>query len=241
MSELLILPDANALTQAACTRVMACISESVRARGRCMLALSGGSTPRDLYRQLATHPQLPWHAVHLCFGDERSVPPDDPRSNARMVHEVLTSEPFIPPTHVHRMRGELPPEQAARQYAEELRGLFPGEAIPRFDLVLLGLGPDGHTASLFPHSKALDERDAWVVSNWVESQQTMRITLTFPVLNAARACLFLVSGRDKAPAVQAVLERKTSLAELPAIGVQPTDGILVFMLDEPSAAGLGNP
>ncbi len=238
MIERVIVEDISELAQAACARVVACIDASVHARGRCMIALSGGSTPRALYRELARHPALPWPRVHLCFGDERAVAPDDPRSNARMVHETLGKEPFVPPENVHRMRGELPPVEAARAYEAELRRLFPDEHFPRFDLVLLGLGQDGHTASLFPGSPALNEQSAWVVSHWVASQREERLTLTFPVLNSARVCVFLVAGTEKAWAVREVLEGQAAVEEVPARGVDPAQGTLTFMLDRASAAWL---
>jgi len=238
MRKILVLPDAEALAEAACQRVIECIRGSVAARGRCVIALSGGSTPRALYARLAQHPELPWDRVELCFGDERPVPPDHAQSNARMVQEALTHGPFVPPSNVHRIQGELPAPEAARAYESVLRGLFPGEGLPRFDLVLLGLGSDAHTASLFPRSSALQENQSWVVAHWVEAQASERITLTFPAINAARLCLFLVSGQDKASALHAVLESARPIVDVPARGVQPDHGALEFMIDQAAASAL---
>ncbi|MFT3922421.1 MAG: 6-phosphogluconolactonase [Myxococcales bacterium] len=231
-----VFADAATLADAACTRVVSFIEQAVAARGRCVIALSGGSTPKALYTRLAAHPELPWNRVELCFGDERPVPPDHEQSNARMVREALTHLPFVPATHVHRIAGELPGQEAALDYESVLRRLFPDQDLPRFDLVLLGLGSDGHTASLFPHTSALGERQAWVVSHWVEAQQSQRISLTFPVLNAARLCLFLVTGADKREALHAVLEGTASIIEVPAKGIRPAQGELEFMIDEAAAS-----
>ncbi|HUM13734.1 MAG TPA: 6-phosphogluconolactonase [Myxococcaceae bacterium] len=209
-------------------------------RGRFTLALSGGTTPKALYRQMAAGPRLPWDRMVFCFGDERNVPPDHPESNARMAREALTGLPFVDQSSVHRIRGELPAEEAAADYEQTLRKLFPGTTtFPGFDLVLLGLGPDGHTASLFPDSPALSERTRWVVANWVEKFRTHRITLTFPVLNAAAEVLFLVTGEDKVWALREVLRGKAPVVEIPARGIAPTSGRLTFLVDQAAAAGLG--
>ena len=212
--------------------------EAIEERGRFTLALSGGSTPRALYELLAQRSDLPWSQIELCFGDERAVPPDDPASNARMVHETLTQRPFVPPERVHRIRGELPAAEAARDYEQRLRQLFPGAAAARFDLILLGLGADGHTASLFPDSPALAETRAWVAANRIEALNTERITLTFPVLNAAAHVLFLVAGADKTHALNELLAGSAPVSVIPARGVQPNSGTLTFFVDE-AAAGSG--
>ncbi|HEY6877301.1 MAG TPA: 6-phosphogluconolactonase [Polyangiales bacterium] len=235
--ELRIFEDAGAVATAACELVCTQAVRAVEARGRCSIVLAGGSTPKALYQQLAAHPELPWDKIYLFFGDERSVPPDHPDSNARMARESLTRMAFIPEARVHRIRAELPAPAAAADYEQTLRSLFPAVELPRFDLVLLGLGSDGHTASLFPHTKALAERTAWVVANRVDKLATDRITLSYPVLNAAAHVLFLVAGADKAPALKAVLEGDASLEDIPARGVQPA-GQLTFLVDRAAAAQL---
>jgi 6-phosphogluconolactonase len=240
--EVQVVDDAAALADTAARSVHDRAWAAVQARGRFTIALSGGSTPKALYRRLASGPPLPWDKVELCFGDERPVGPDDPQSNARMVREALTGHPFIPPDKVHRIEGELPAAEAASRYEQTLRRLFPGTTtFPRFDLVLLGLGPDGHTASLFPHSAALGEQNAWVVANWVEKFHTRRITLTYPVLNAAAEVLFLVSGADKIWALKQVLEGDARVEDVPARGIRPVSGRLTFLVDRAAAAGLGQP
>jgi len=240
--QLQVLPDLAAVAEAALQIVSQCARQSVQQRGRFTIALSGGSTPRALYQRLAQHPELPWQHIQLCFGDERAVPPTHPDSNARMVQETLGHCPFIPPENVHRIPAELPPAQAASAYQQTLHRLFGAtgieQGVPRFDMVLLGLGPDGHTASLFPHTVALSENSQWVVSHWVEAQHSERITLTFPVLNHARQVLFLVVGAEKASALRSVLEGDADVADIPARGVRPTAGQLGFLVDRAASAQL---
>ena len=238
--QLRVLESRDAVARTAAQWVHDRAWAAANARGRFTLALSGGTTPRALYQQMAAGPRLPWDRTVFCFGDERNVPPDDPESNARMAREALTGQPFVNQSSVHRIRGELPAAEAATDYEQTLRRLFPGAtSFPGFDLVLLGLGPDGHTASLFPHSPALDERAAWVAANWVEKFRTHRITLTFPVLNAAAEVLFLVTGDDKAWALREVLRGTAPVAEIPARGVAPASGRVTFLVDRAAAAGLG--
>lgn len=234
-----VLDDLDAVARSAAQWIHDRAWAAVNGRGRFTLALSGGNTPRALYRRMADAPRLPWDRTVFCFGDERNVPPDDPESNARMARETLTGQPFVNQSSVYRIKGELPAEEAAADYERTLRMLFPGTtAFPGFDLILLGLGPDGHTASLFPHSPALVERTRWVAANWVEKFRTHRITLTFPVLNAAAEVLFLVSGEDKAWALRAVLKGNAPVAEIPARGIVPTSGRVTFLVDRAAAAGL---
>ena len=238
--QLRVLESRDAVARTAAQWVHDRAWAAANARGRFTLALSGGTTPRALYQQMAAGPRLPWDRTVFCFGDERNVPPDDPESNARMAREALTGQPFVNQSSVHRIRGELPAAEAAADYEQTLRKLFPGTtSFPSFDLVLLGLGPDGHTASLFPHSPALDERAAWVAANWVEKFRTHRITLTFPVLNAAAEVLFLATGDDKAWALRKVLRGSAPVAEIPARGVAPASGRVTFLVDRAAAAGLG--
>lgn len=218
--EIVVCDNSAALSRAAAERVEAAIDEAVAQGGRCSVALSGGSTPRALYRLLAdpTAPfrrHIPWPQVHLFWGDERHVPPDHPDSNYLMVRDTLLRSISIPEANVHRVEGELADAaQAARAYEAELRSFFGAE--PRFDIVLLGLGEDAHTASLFPGSAALDERQRWVAAPFVAAQSAHRITLTPPVLNAAGLALFLVSGTAKARPLRDVLEGERDPKRFPA-------------------------
>ena len=170
----------------------------------------------------------------MWWGDERCVPPEDPASNYRLAHAALLSKVPIPAENVHRMRGELEPEAAAAAYASELAAHFGDEL--RFDLVLLGLGEDGHTASLFPGSAALAERRRWVAANWVESLDSWRLTLTYPAINASRHAVFLVQGAAKAGILKAVLEDEAG--EYPASRVRLADGMLIWVVDEEAARDL---
>lgn len=200
-------------------------------------ALSGGSTPRRLYEILAEPDcQIDWRNVHLFQVDERCVPPDDAESNYRMIREALLSKIKIPSANFHRMAAEGPDrEAAARDYAAELaRVLRPsGEELPRLDLILLGMGNDGHTASLFPGSAALGETRLWVAANYSPRLGKFRLTLTYPVLNAAKEVIFLVSGGDKAETLRQVLEGPPG--KFPAQGVQPSSGHPTWFVDKAAA------
>lgn len=211
---------------------------------RFTVALSGGETPRRLYTLLAAPrfaAAIPWASVHVYWGDERHVPPDDPESNYRMVREVLLSHVPIPPGNIHRVRAELSDAAAAAQsYADDLRASFdprPGER-PRFDLVLLGLGPDGHTASLFPGTEALHDTERLVAASWVAKLNSYRITLTPPVLNDAAMAVFLVSGASKAAPLHEVLDGIRQPDLYPAQLIAPTHGSLVWLVDRDAAAQL---
>ena len=241
-----IYADADALARAAADELMRLAQASVAARGLFTLALSGGSTPKKLYSLLATDPvfrAIPWDKSHLFFGDERHVPPDHADSNFRMVRESLLVSGIVPESHVHRMHAEIPDSaQAAADYDEEMRKFFTGDlrldGFPRFDLVLLGMGPDGHTASLFPDSPGLKETARWVIANPVEKFKTDRITFTFPVLNAARTVLLLVAGADKTEMIKQVLGPKPVEPPYPVQRVQPAHGEKIWLLDRAAAAGL---
>jgi 6-phosphogluconolactonase len=216
-------------------------SAAIRERGRYTVALSGGSTPRGLHQQLATafSNQLPWEKVFFFWGDERHVPPDFPESNFRMAKETLLSKLPIPEQNIFRMHGELPDaEQAAARYQEVLRDFFKPAAreFPRLDFNLLGMGPDGHTASLFPGTKGLEENQRWVIGNWVPQHDTWRITLTYPVINSSRVVMFLISGESKAEMVRKAL--KDPAANLPCQGIRPTSGDLMWYLDKGAGAKL---
>jgi 6-phosphogluconolactonase len=213
---------------------------AIGAQGRFTVALSGGSTPRGLHSQLAKdYPSFAWNRTFVFIGDERYVPPDHSDSNYRMANETLLTKVAIPPENVHRVRTELPdPKQAAAAYEADVRSFFELRAseFPRFDLIILGLGPDGHTASLFPGSEGLKEQSKLVIANWVEKFKTFRISFSYPALNHAAEVMFLVSGADNADAVRQVL--KGSTPPLPAQLVQPTEGKLLWMLDETAASKL---
>jgi 6-phosphogluconolactonase len=239
MTDLRVLPDPTELADAACAYVLASAHAAIAARDRFTLVLTGGSTPKLLYQKLAQHSELPWDKVEILFGDERAVPPDDKDSNAGMARATLTAKPFIPAARVHRMRGELSPAAAASDYEQTLRRLFPAaQGFPSFDLVLLGLGTDGHIASLFPHTRALAETRAWATDNWVDKLGVARITLTYPVLNEAADTLFLVAGADKAWALHQALEGNAAVEDVPVRGIEPRSGNVTFMVDVPASAQL---
>ncbi len=211
---------------------------AIAARNRFTVALSGGSTPKSLYSLLAAkYAGFDWSRTFLFFGDERHVPPGDSDSNYRMVNESLLSKIDIPAANVSRVKAENPDAAAAAaEYETQMQRFFalsPGE-FPRFDLILLGLGPDGHTASLFPGSEGLKEQSKLVIANWVEKFKTYRISFTFPVLNNAAEVMFLASGADKADMVHQVLEGKNT-PPYPSQQVGPFNGRLLWMLDEAAA------
>lgn len=236
-----VLASAADVFQAAAEEFVNLGRIAIGAQGRFAVALSGGSTPKALYSLLAAkYANFAWDRVFLFFGDERHVPPTDPESNYKMVNEALLSKIAIPPANVFRVPAENPDaDLAALNYEKQLREFFalkPNE-FPRFDLILLGMGPDGHTASLFPDSKALDENSRLVVANWVAKFNTYRITLTFPVINHAAEAMFMACGADKADMVHQILEGRAT-PPLPSQRVQPTDGKLLWMLDELAAGKL---
>jgi 6-phosphogluconolactonase len=242
--EVRILDDANSIAQTAAAEFLDAARESVQQNGSFSVALAGGSTPKTLYGLLASNPLLqakvPWSKIQFFFGDERHVPPDNPESNFRMANEAMLSKAPINPKQVHRIKGEKQnAAEAAEDYEQELRTSFQLQAgqLPRFDLVLLGMGPEGHTASLFPGTKALKENRRLVVSNWVGKLYTDRITLTPPVLNNAARVIFMVHGGEKAAALKAVLEGPYEPEQLPAQIIQPKQGKVLWLLD-PTAASM---
>ena len=240
------LPTPQELFAAAADEVVRAANQAVAQRGRFTLALSGGSTPKSLYNLLATNARttFPWDHTFFFWSDERHVPPTDPESNYRMADEAMLSKVPVAASNVFRVPAENQNvEAAAEAYDQALQKFFqlkPGE-FPQFDLILLGLGPDGHTASLFPESPGLQQKSRLVIANWVEKFKTSRITFTLPVLNAARTVAFLVSGTDKAPALHAVLEDKAAPEkDYPAKLVRPTDGNLIWFVDRAAASELSN-
>ena len=235
--EIVVAADPAALAHMAADHFTRLAGESVARAGRFTLALAGGSTPERLYALLAVEPYrscIPWGATHVFWGDERCVPPGHAESNYRMATKTLIRHVPIPREQIHRMRGENPDvDQASAEYERELREAFGLQAggIPRFDLILLGMGRDGHAASLFPGSPALREVTRLVVAPYVDRLQTYRLTLTLPVLNAAREALFLVSGRDKALMLRSVLDGPRGTDPPPARLVSPRDGIVTWLID----------
>jgi 6-phosphogluconolactonase len=231
-------PDAMAL--AAADWVLEAAAASTAASGRFLVALAGGSTPRRLYQALAASPRRErggWDRWVVFFGDERAVPPDDPSSNYRLARETLLEHVPIPPEQVHRMPAEWADlEAAAEEYSSILAALCPpwgGARVPRLDCILLGVGENGHTASLFPGDRSLEVRDRWVVPSRADTPPYDRLTLTFPVLNAASRVAFLVAGGAKSEALRAV-----ATGSAPAAGVRPPEGELRWFLDAQAAAGL---
>jgi len=239
--EVQIFPEAGALTRRAAEEFLKSVAEAVAQKGAFTVALAGGSTPKALYSQLADEPlrsQVPWEKVHFFFGDERHAPPDGAESNFRMANEALFLKGAIKPEQITRIKGEYADtEKAALEYEQALRAYFKlkvGE-YPRFDLVLLGMGEEGHTLSLFPGTKALHATDRIVVRNWVGKLYTERITLTATAANHASRVIFMVTRADKAPALKAVLEGPYEPEQLPAQLIQPASGKLLWLVDQ--AAG----
>jgi 6-phosphogluconolactonase len=242
--EVRILPDAAAITRRAAELFVQAAREAVANSDSFTVVLSGGSTPRSLYSLLADdsglRAQLPWEKMHFFFGDERHVPPDHAESNFRMANEALFSKALVKPPRITRIKGEYADtEKAALEYEQALRGYFIIEegAFPRFDLVLLGMGDEGHTLSLFPGTKALHAPpDRIVVRNWVGKLYAERITLTAPAINQANRVIFLVTRADKAPALKAVLEGPYEPEQLPAQLIQPAHGKLLWLVDKAAGA-----
>jgi|ERR1700722_15758267 len=242
-AEIRTLTTPQELFAAAAEEVVRSTNEAVAQRGRFTIALSGGSTPKSLFNLLATNAKtaLPWDRMFFFWGDERHVPPTDADSNYRMADETMLSKIPVAAGNIFRIPTENPDAAAAAEaYEQTLREFFelkPDE-FPRFDLILLGMGPDGHTASLFPETAALQETSRLVVANWVEKLKTHRLTLTLPVINAARCVTFLVSGIDKAPALHEVLESDAPGDQYPSKLIDPTDGKLIWLIDRAAASQL---
>jgi 6-phosphogluconolactonase len=237
MSSIQVFPDSNTQTKAAIDLFITSAQAAIEERGVFSTALSGGSTPRKLYAGLADperQDDLDWRNIHLFFGDERHVPPDHPDSNFLMVHEVLLSKVCIPDANIHRVKAELDPRLAAFNYEEELRGFFASEW-PRFDLVLLGMGEDGHTASLFPGTAGINEEQRWFIANHVPKQGAYRLTLSKNAINAARKIVVLVSGRSKAKKLTEVLQAKSPADENPILLIAPRDGEMLWLLEREAA------
>jgi len=238
--QLRVFANLEELSDHAANLFVSTAHEAVKTESRFTVCLSGGSTPRRLYAQLAQDPirnQVPWQQVHIFWGDERCVSLSSPDNHFAMTSELLLNKVPIPAENIHRMLGESPdPETAAKEYDAELSRFFrlgPSE-FPRFDLVFLGMGDDGHTASLYPGTPGLQERGRLVVAQYVPQRENYRLTLTFPVINSARRVVFLVAGAEKADALHHVLEGSAGF-DRPASLVKPSLGIVVWLVDRLAA------
>ena len=243
--EIRILADGASIAKRAAGIFVQAAAAAVKEKGSFTVALAGGSTPKTLYGLLVNdaslRSQVPWDKLHLFFGDERSVGPDHPDSNFRMASEALISKSPLKPEQVVRIKGENPDtEQGAKEYEQALRSYFKlsDGQYPRFDLVLVGMGNEGHTLSLFPGTKALHADKRIVSRNWVGKLYTERITLTAPAANNAKLVIFMVTGADKAPALKAVLEGPYEPEQLPAQLIQPANGKLLWLVDTAAGAML---
>ncbi|RRA47702.1 6-phosphogluconolactonase [Acidipila sp. EB88] len=243
-----VYEDGTALAHAAAKHFAERVAQSVEKRGRARIAISGGSTPKATFALLADPAQpygknIPWDKVELFWVDERTVGPDDPDSNYRMTRENLLSKVAPNPDKVHRIEGELDPEEAAAKYETVIRREFrlEGAEVPRFDVVWLGMGDDGHTASLFPHTEGIHELGRIAFANHVPQKDTWRITLSAPVINEALEVVFLIGGDDKAAPLERVLYGEYDPAETPSQLIQPKNGSLLFLLDTKAAAKLPKP
>lgn len=233
MALLTVVEDEAALARDGAARFGTVVHEATKERGRAVVSLTGGTTPKHMYEVLARRAEVPWHAVHLFWGDERAVAPDHRDSNYGMARDALIAHVPVPAGQVHRMRGELVPDEAARQYERELMGTF--------DLMLLGLGEDGHIASIFPFSPVLEERVRRTVAPWVPHLNAYRITLTPPALLDARRILMLVAGRQKAPAVKAAIEAPTDVPRCPAHLLRSAADRVEWLIDRAAARALSSP
>jgi 6-phosphogluconolactonase len=240
--DVVIFSAVDKLSHAAAKYIVQVAHDSIAAHGNFTLALSGGSTPKKLYAMLADEPyrsQIDWTHVEIFWSDERCVPADDPESNYHMAQEVMLSKLPIAASQVHRVPADEPDHDAASQaYIEEMQHVFNTNGIPAFDLIQLGMGPEAHTASLFPHQASLHERQRLVMPVSVPKPPPPRLTFTPLLLNAAQHILFLVTGAEKAEALQAVLEGEQQPEEYPAQIVHPTNGTVTWMLDTAAAAKL---
>jgi len=243
--EVVLLPDSAAITRRAADEFLKCVNEAVVTKGFFTVALAGGSTPKALYSVLSDDPtyssKIPWNKLHFFFGDERHAPPDSPESNFHMANETLFSKGLVKPEQITRIKGEYADtEKAALEYEQALRAYFKlrdGE-YPRFDLVLLGMGDEGHTLSLFPGTRALHATNRIVVRNWVGKLFTERITLTAPAANQASRVIFCVTRADKALALKAVMEGPYEPEQLPAQLIQPVNGTLLWLVDRDAGSML---
>jgi 6-phosphogluconolactonase len=241
--EYLVEKDSATLALRAAELFVTIAEEAAARRGRARIAISGGSTPKAAFQLLADPGQpflqrMPWDKLDLYWVDERTVPPSDSESNYRMTRDAMLDRVPLKPEQIHRMEGELQPEIAAARYESILRNTFrlEGAETPRFDLVQLGMGDDGHTASLFPHTEAIHEMGRLVTANKVPQKETWRITLTWPVINQASSVFFLIGGANKAELVRQVFTGQRDPEKLPSQLIWPSSGILTLVLDRDAAA-----
>jgi len=241
--EYIVEPDSAALARRAAEQFVRIAEEAAAKRARARIAISGGSTPKVAFELLADPAQpffkrMPWDKLDVYWVDERTVPPDHPESNYRMTREAMLDKVPLKSEQIHRMEGELAPEVASARYESLLRNTFrlEGAETPRFDLVQLGMGDDGHTASLFPHTEAIHELGRLVTANRVPQKDTWRITLTWPVINQAGSVFFLIGGKNKAELVKEVFTGPRDPERLPSQLIWPSSGILTLILDKDAAA-----
>lgn len=238
--ELIIKKNPAELAKAAADLITRRISEVLKTQDRFTLALSGGSTPKALHELLARSPyveKIPWAQLHIFWGDERYVPIEDEQSNAGMAYDTLLGHVFTPEDQIHVWRTDLEPDAAAAEYSQVLHHYF-GDTGPTFDLVLLGMGDDGHTLSLFPGTEVVHEQTAWTKAYFLEQQNMYRLTLTTPVVNRAGCVLFLVSGSKKADSLREVLDGPYNPDTYPSQVIKPEAGELIWMVDEKAAGKL---
>lgn len=240
LQNVIVLDSPEDVAKTVAERFVSYAQKAIEDHGVFSVALAGGNTPRLMYQLLACdfRNKVNWNDVHLFFGDERCVPPDQPDSNYRLAYEALISRVQIPAVNVHPINGEGDPTENAKLYEDELRLFFTGGEWPRFDLVLLGLGTDGHTASLFPRTPALQETRSWVAANRVEKLGAFRITLTVPAINSAANIVFLVTGVEKAAPLAAVINGPPQPELLPAQLIKPSNGSLTWLIDRQAASRL---
>jgi 6-phosphogluconolactonase len=239
MSKLHVFPDNRSFVDGSTDFIANISASAIAERGRFTIALSGGGTPKPIYARLATadyRNRIAWEKVHIFFGDERCVPPDDARSNYRMVREALLDHVALLPENVHRVHGEDGPALEALRYEQDIARMYRSARFPAFDLILLGVGDNGHTASLFPGTAALRETARWVVAQYVEVMTTWRVTFTAPLINAARHVAFLAEGAGKAQMLWNVLEGPYQPDVWPSQLIQPVSGELHWLVDAAAAA-----
>jgi len=232
--EIKIFPDKKTLIQESSAYIAGIIQQSLKEQNRCTFVLAGGSTPKSLYETFASEKfkeAIEWNKVHLFWGDERCVPPDHHDSNYRMTKEALIDHINIPQENVHRIPAENEPADTAREYEKTIKIFFGNTSqLPAFDIILLGIGEDGHTASLFPGTQALEEKKRWVTEVYVPKIDTYRITFTYPVINNGKNVIFLVSGKTKSDVVRKILNKEE--LKYPAAKVIPENGAFVYLLDK---------
>lgn len=240
INKIKVFRSVNALNESAAQFCLNIAEEAIRSRGRFTFCLSGGKTPKSLYYLLSSDPYkdlIPWKNTFLFWGDERYVPKDDERNNAHMAYGVLINKVSIPPANIFPIPVKLSPADAAIKYEETLLHFF-GDEKPSFDLILLGLGENGHTASLFPNTKVLHENSHWVKEVYVEDQRLYRITMTAPLINMARNILFLVSGADKATILHRILTSSYQPDRFPVQLINPGEGSVSWFADDQAACML---